>query len=877
MKKALGFFISATIALQALPAFAETYYTNEQITPITNGVLHKYIESYTHAGWQNIHVVEADLTAPHVKADILTHKDGLGYAANVLKLAEDADAVAAINGDFFARNSWDKASTVGLVIEDGELVSTQSEEINGATVAFDEAGHALMEYIKTDVVFTASNGNSIKIKEINKYDSLKEPVVYTSAFSEKTGGSYDNILEVVVEDNIVTDMRRNMDGVEVPENGYVIRHLPEYNTFLWENVKVGDAVTLTVKTSVDIESFKSASAGGTLLVKDGKKHTLTHSISGTNPRTMAGINAEGTKLYLITVDGRSGSSAGLTMQGVQDLALELGLYTAINLDGGGSTTMVTRDPKTDTLAVNNTPSDGALRTVPMGIGIFSDAPEGKAETLVIKDEKLKMFPGARYSFEIDYALDSYGNPCAVPEGKVSWDSQDGYFEDGAFIPEKAGNAKITVSIGKAKGELTVSVLDLPERLETVPRSVAKDEAFTVYGIDARGNKAEIPLADCRVKERDGYKYLSFGGAEGAVYMQPENTDTFEEKNGSASVYPAGTTASYALTDEDAVSGTKSGKLSFSFKKNSDTQAAYLMFSKAKSVPDKATHMGVFVYAPYENYQWLRVLGKDKNGETVRLTLKDSMEFSGWKYLTVEVPADLESVTGLYVVQNGKAVAADSYILLDDFSFTDKAYNLPMHSTGIAEQSADGGFKVNVTNEALARDTLYAGLYDAVLKKTLENSEAELHIALGKTVGKEKTTDTFYAFTEDNTAGLVLAVNKSGISGADNGQWAKIREYATHYENLMLFMPTAVESLPNRQDEVLLGILQESGCKNVYIFYPGMMNGITLKDGVHYVTVSGLKYTSGSVLLDQMQYEKYAEVTIKNGKVYIRFRKVYEQE
>ena len=109
-----------------------------------------------------------------------------------------------------------------------------------------------------------------------------------------------------------------------------------------------------------------------------------------------------------------------------------------------------------------------------------------------------------------------------------------------------------------------------------------------------------------MKERNGYKLLSYGDAEGAVYIQPENIDTFEKSNGTASGYPSGTKAGFVLTDEKAISGKKSGKLSFAFTNSSkDTQAAYLNFTTAKQVPAYATHISVFVYAPCENYQCFR--------------------------------------------------------------------------------------------------------------------------------------------------------------------------------------------------------------------------------------------------------------------------------
>ncbi|MBR3942048.1 MAG: phosphodiester glycosidase family protein, partial [Clostridia bacterium] len=784
-------------------------------------------------------------------------------------------AVAAINGDFFARNAWDKASTIGLVVRDGMLQSTQSEEINGATLAFDEAGFAVMDYIKTSVVFTAANGNSIKIKEINKYDSLKEPVVYTSAFSAVTGGSYDNILEVVVVDGVVTEMRRNMDGVEVPENGYVIRHLPEYDTFLWENVQIGDEVTLTVETSLNIESFKSASAGGTLLVQDGKKCTLTHSITGTNPRTMAGINKDGTKLYLITVDGRSGSSAGLTMQGMQDLALELGLNTAINLDGGGSTTMVTRNPEKNSLEVNNTPSDGSLRTVPVGLGVFSRAPKGNAETIVLSPEKNEMLPETSQKIRIAYVLDTYGNPCKMPVGNIEWTTDNGKIQDGVLTPERPGKTTVTASVDGATGNTQIFVADYPTKLVTEPLSVPQNGNFKVFGVDEKGNRNEIKLSDVTVKERDGYKQLSFGSAEGKVYLQPENTDDFETTNGTLSVYPSGTEGSYVLTDEKAVSGTKSGKLSFDFKRNADTQAVYLTFDQPKIVPKNMKYMGVYVYAPYENYQWLRVQGEDDDGNPVRVTLSDSMEFSGWQYLSTQIPKNLKKITSVYVVQNGKKVAAENYILLDDFSFTEAEYNGFSQPIEMSEDKSVKGYKIAVTGESGVRNTLYGKLYDSALKKRLQSADADQTVALGLKGAAEHGTDVFYAFSEGNTAGLVLAANVSGISGADNTQWSKIRQYAETHDNLLLFLNQSPEKLPNRQDEVLFGIIKNAGCENVYVFYPGVTNGITAKDGVYHVTVSGLKYAVGSVLLDQMQYERFAEITLKNGDVHIAFPKVYE--
>lgn len=61
---------------------------------------------------------------------------------------------------------------------------------------------------------------------------------------------------------------------------------------------------------------------------------LTHR----NPRTVAGTTREG-KVVLATIDGRMTTSVGTTMDETAAVANALGMTDAVNLDGGGSTTM----------------------------------------------------------------------------------------------------------------------------------------------------------------------------------------------------------------------------------------------------------------------------------------------------------------------------------------------------------------------------------------------------------------------------------------------------------------------------------------------------------------------------------------------------------
>ena len=102
----------------------------------------------------------------------------------------------------------------------------------------------------------------------------------------------------------------------------------------------------------------NAISGDRMLVSRGQKVAgLDAQI--VNPRTAIGVNQNGRYIYLMVIDGRE-TSIGATFSQTADLMLTYGVYTAMALDGGGSSTMVVegvdRLPKLLNTPVNeNTP------------------------------------------------------------------------------------------------------------------------------------------------------------------------------------------------------------------------------------------------------------------------------------------------------------------------------------------------------------------------------------------------------------------------------------------------------------------------------------------------------------------------------------------
>jgi hypothetical protein len=123
---------------------------------------------------------------------------------------------------------------------------------------------------------------------------------------------------------------------------------------LWRRVSDGKAGS-EILLRLDGDPDAVESVGGTpILVHEGRRWFSDEPrdfFSKRHPRTAVGWN-EGGDIWLVTVDGRQpGTSEGMTMRELADLMMKLGATEAINLDGGGSTTFVTRG------LVVNRPSD----------------------------------------------------------------------------------------------------------------------------------------------------------------------------------------------------------------------------------------------------------------------------------------------------------------------------------------------------------------------------------------------------------------------------------------------------------------------------------------------------------------------------------------
>lgn len=88
------------------------------------------------------------------------------------------------------------------------------------------------------------------------------------------------------------------------------------------------------------QGFTDGVAAGPRLIEAGQPRAFSGSYSvGRHPRTAMGISEDGKTAWIVVVDGRQSHSEGANLQELTDLFVELGASSAINLDGGGSSTL----------------------------------------------------------------------------------------------------------------------------------------------------------------------------------------------------------------------------------------------------------------------------------------------------------------------------------------------------------------------------------------------------------------------------------------------------------------------------------------------------------------------------------------------------------
>ncbi len=528
MKRILTFLIVFILTATTVSAAPVVDITEEKT--LIRGVTYKNIKGLYSSGWQDVHIVTADLNEKHLSFEVLKNQKGESYTENTLTAAKNNNTVVAVNADFFAakRGEAGRGSAVGVEIRDGKLYSSASvaESMGTFYKAFDENGFNI-DAFTFDITVTAANGTQDKIKLINKYDDLTGIVMYTYDWAEKSVGSVGGIIEVSVDKNgVVLEKVTEAEPVTIPEGGYVLSAHMSFNTFLLDNVEVGDKISIDITSAPNYKKIETAVGGGAVLVRDGVAQTeFSHNVTGRNPRTAIGLDKTGKKVTLVVLEGRSNDARGMTQTELAELMAELGCYTALNFDGGGSSTMVASVMGEQ--KVLNTLSDGSLRNVTNSVGITTTI-DDKADLKQIKLVSPKyVFCGYSAKMSI-YGIDEYQRDVNIDK-TVIYKTDNGTIKDGVLIPTKAGKATVTAYCMGLTDKTEITVLDTPAEIyfnqDKVALTSGKTYTPVLIAKDISGRIAPIDTAEVKLTSNAPFVEIEDGKikaiSQGAAHINAE--------------------------------------------------------------------------------------------------------------------------------------------------------------------------------------------------------------------------------------------------------------------------------------------------------------------------------------------------------------------
>lgn len=408
-------------AVKAVPASAATIPApTTTVTAEDGGYTYNYYDFTYNSAKQKMHTIAAKPSDENCKYEFVLHHVSNGSGGytltRVLDIAKDYEkqtgrkVIAATNGDFFTGGKPVESYVNNGVV----LQQTTSVDGNYATknsFGWDNAGRVAtgkMTETATVLQLISADGKKTETFTVDKLNAAPadgEVAIYTNGGTYTVNGAGKYTVKIdegsiassypcygtsqrtstgeVINDKSVTVKSGNFAIVVKGDN--------EKSRWLYDNLTYGAKANLIKAPAGSFAGMSYVVGGWNVLVNNGVVNTNclhgTQSDANSNAdRTFFGIKEDGT-MMLCTVDGRqTGTAVGMTVNKEAELAKDLGLYTVIELDGGGSTTFVLR--QNDELKVVNRSSEvtstGACRAVLNAVLLVEKAEEESEEPPVIK-------------------------------------------------------------------------------------------------------------------------------------------------------------------------------------------------------------------------------------------------------------------------------------------------------------------------------------------------------------------------------------------------------------------------------------------------------------------------------------------------------------
>lgn len=468
------------------PSYAITYQDSYEIS-LGQGIQLKKISQLYDSGVQNINLLTADLNHPDIKLDLLFNPNEIARRAKLSDMVKYEDnVVAAINADFFSMET--PSFSIGAMVRDGKQISTPHYKPNQfGTFLIDNNQNPAIEYIKSGVsLYNTTNGITTQASSINKPNgATKGVIIYTSEYRSSTLGvkpNRPNLVEVIVQNGTVIDVRVAQPPTYIPKDGYVIVSDPASGRDLAQRFQVGDNVELKTEISMNYPDTRMAVGGGSILIRNGSPATITKKVSGKSQRSALAITNDN-KLMLMTVDGRGmGGAIGMDEKDVQKFLMAQNVKDAIIFDGGGSTEMIV-----DSKIENRVDTERALINA---VAVKNTATKGSPSKVEITPLRSILVQGEKIPLSVK-VFDAQNNLMTGRSVNVSASGVSGSYDGRNFTFSTGGKGTLSASSGSASGSVEVEVIG---REENDPKRLPSIEGETIALVtETKSNSEDIFL------------------------------------------------------------------------------------------------------------------------------------------------------------------------------------------------------------------------------------------------------------------------------------------------------------------------------------------------------------------------------------------------
>lgn len=310
-------------------------YASVKKESVSDGVEYHEITMVDDAGPRKMHIVYTEVASGRYRPDIVTARDMGSSFLRVDRMAQNTSALCAVNGGFFSGDGTNQ----GLIIKNRRLVSYP--KFNRPVFARTSDGKLHIGYLPLRGILNGPGGIRFHFDSIDARPSAGQVVLLTpghpSRISSPMRGSH-----IVIKDKVVEMV--TTEPVEDKRGRYILWSADYRDDF--KRLKAADPVEIEFYLGVGGLEIESAIGAGPILVVDGMVDIRNENdfqrdiMVGRAPRTGIGLTRDGI-LMLAVLEGRNPLvSIGGTIEEFATLMRNYGAVQALNLDGGGSSSMV---------------------------------------------------------------------------------------------------------------------------------------------------------------------------------------------------------------------------------------------------------------------------------------------------------------------------------------------------------------------------------------------------------------------------------------------------------------------------------------------------------------------------------------------------------